>query len=473
LSDEDIKQQESGDSEMTHERDIELKEFEADEAMSNGMWYAIANKLLEPRFGISVLVAVLCLCAPVCSFCLSVETSIDFDMTVPSDADTYDVFEDVEKQFGAGSVFPYRLLLIPKYDFCGKSNFCANPLVTECDAGLMCSDGLTAVNNVLESIAAAGEKHSAVSQFSGVTQLDGNEITYADYEAAFIAIAEGNPTSYQESIALLYASSCQTHTTVEGTTIVENLCWTTFTTIIIAESPFSEKGTEWLIKVRDEIDRLKKEDLFEIYLANGAGMTYDVTVAVYDAFPMIVIITLAVVFVLMAFAFESLVAPLRSVLTLALTLAFVYGLAVLVYQHGAFSFLNMRCLSDSGGISWLPPVMCFSIIVGLGLDYDVFLISRVYEFRANGYTDHSAAVKGICSTGFIITAAGMIMAVAFGGLFTSTELILNQTAFLLVFAVLLDTFVVRTLCVPALLGLTDHFSWWPGEMTPATKTIGF
>lgn len=52
-----------------------------------------------------------------------------------------------------------------------------------------------------------------------------------------------------------------------------------------------------------------------------------------------------------------------------------------------------RCLGDSGGISWLPPVMCFSIIVGLGLDYDVFLISRVFEFRDQGYTDHSAAVK--------------------------------------------------------------------------------
>jgi uncharacterized membrane protein YdfJ with MMPL/SSD domain len=54
---------------------------------------------------------------------------------------------------------------------------------------------------------------------------------------------------------------------------------------------------------------------------------------------------------------------------------------------------TIRCVSDSDGISWLPPVMCFSIIVGLGLDYDVFLISRVFEFRDEGYTDHSAAVK--------------------------------------------------------------------------------
>ena len=110
-------------------------------------------------------------------------------------------------------------------------------------------------------------------------------------------------------------------------------------------------------------------------------------------------------------------------------------------------------------------------MVGLGLDYDVFLISRIYEFRLLGYTDHAAAVKGICATGYIITAAGMIMAVAFGGLFSSQELILNQAAFLLVFAVLLDTFVVRTICVPALLGLTDTKSWWPQELPPPTKSI--
>jgi putative drug exporter of the RND superfamily len=76
----------------------------------------------------------------------------------------------------------------------------------------------------------------------------------------------------------------------------------------------------------------------------GAAMSYDVSNSVYDAFPTIVMVTLAVVFVLMAVAFNSLVAPIRSVLTLALTLSFVYGLAVLVYQHGAFSFLNLRCV---------------------------------------------------------------------------------------------------------------------------------
>jgi uncharacterized membrane protein YdfJ with MMPL/SSD domain len=77
------------------------------------------------------------------------------------------------------------------------------------------------------------------------------------------------------------------------------------------------------------------------------------------------------------------------------------------------------------------------------LDYDIFLISTVLERRLEGHTDRSALVRGMVSTGHIITAAGIIMAVAFSGLLFSSELALNQTAFLLVASVLLDTFVVR------------------------------
>lgn len=80
------------------------------------------------------------------------------------------------------------------------------------------------------------------------------------------------------------------------------------------------------------------------------------TSAVYAAFPRLVAATLATVFVLLAVAFQSLVAPLRSVATLALTLATVFGCAVLVYQHGALAFLGARCLGKSSAVSWLPPV---------------------------------------------------------------------------------------------------------------------
>ena len=88
---------------------------------------------------------------------------------------------------------------------------------------------------------------------------------------------------------------------------------------------------------------------------------------------------------------------------------------------------------------------------GIGLDYDIFLISRIQEYRAKGYTETSSIVKGLVKTGSIITAAGMIMAIAFSGLLFTTSGVLYQMAFLLVLAVLLDTLVVRLFLVPAIM----------------------
>ena len=112
--------------------------------------------------------------------------------------------------------------------------------------------------------------------------------------------------------------------------------------------------------------------------------------------------------------------------------------------------------------------MTFSIIVGLGLDYEVFIISRILEFREEGLVNNSAVLKGLYKTGGIITAAGIIMSVAFAGLLLSGELLLNQTAFMLVMAVLTDTFVVRTILCPILIGMTGTLSWWPRNLPPAT-----
>jgi hypothetical protein len=78
-----------------------------------------------------------------------------------------------------------------------------------------------------------------------------------------------------------------------------------------------------------------------------------------------IIITLTVVFFLIGVAFRSVLAPLRSVCTISLTLGVVYGLAILVYQDGALDWLGWRPLGQVGNIAWLPIVMCFSIIIGL------------------------------------------------------------------------------------------------------------
>lgn len=473
------------DSKLLHDGIDYFMPLDADAAgedvgMRDSCWYKMTWQLLSPWKGLAVLVVVLALCTPVCIQCFNQDISISFELTVPYDSDTYHTFNHVEDDFGAGAVFPYKLLFVPTSDdICAEDAgddaatlSCAS-LSSVGSCGLFCQTGFDQMNKVLDdlsSIEAAGYSATGVTTMAGLDRY----ITFDDYVSAAKHSAQGTATSFDSSIELLYESSCQTNLKDDGDD-EKVLCESTVYQINLDIDPFDQDGVEWLKKARDVLDKYEKDSSvqFKMYLANGAGITYDAEEAVYGAFPAIIGCTMAVVFCLMGFAFGSIVAPLRSVATLCLTLSFVFGLLVLVYQDGAFDFMGMRAMSKVGTVCWFPPVMCFSIIVGLGLDYDVFLISRVFEYRLEGYTDHAAALKGVYMTGYIITAAGVIMAIAFGGLMASTETILNQVSFLLVFSVLMDTFVVRTLCVPALLGLTDSYSWFPKIMPAATRSIGF
>lgn len=196
--------------------------------------------------------------------------------------------------------------------------------------------------------------------------------------------------------------------------------------------------------------------------------------AVDDDFLEMVLITCGFVLFLVGAAFKSIFVPVRSVFTICASLLWVYGAEVLVYDKGGLNWLGFSGLSGGASGSnfstmWFCPIISFSIVVGISLDYDCFLITRITEFRRAGYATVDAIVMGLACTGSIITTAGIIMAVAFGGLLFSSESCVNQLAFYLVFATLFDTFVVRTFLVPALMSLAGELCWWPQRMPPVSK----
>ena len=226
---------------------------------------------------------------------------------------------------------------------------------------------------------------------------------------------------------------------------------------------------------------------YTFYLAGVPADTHDTIDAVYDYFPIMISITCALVLLFVGIAFKSALIPLRSIVTIALTILWVYGFAVFVYQMGFLEWCGLKGLSgEFKALVSLVPVISFSIIVGIGLDYDIFLLVRVKEFRlsAHSTTDSFArgtlelkklfdknsfffilkSKKGLYKTGGIITAAGLIMAIAFGGLLFSNSPEINQLAFFLMFAVLFDTFIVRSILVPILGGILGELNFWPYQM---------
>jgi len=101
---------------------------------------------------------------------------------------------------------------------------------------------------------------------------------------------------------------------------------------------------------------------------------------------------------------------------------------------------------------------------GLCLDYDTFLGLRILEHRIHGYSIQAAIIKSIWEVNSQIVAAGTIMAIVFAGLLTGDSLSVNEFGFLLCTSVLVDTFIVQTLLVPAIFSFGDSFLWWPRRL---------
>ncbi|MCU7702386.1 MMPL family transporter [Streptomyces albidoflavus] len=176
-------------------------------------------------------------------------------------------------------------------------------------------------------------------------------------------------------------------------------------------------------------------------------------------------VVLAIILVILIALLRSLVTPLLLVLTVALNFAATLGIASLVFTH-VFGFT---------GTDASVPLYGFVFLVALGVDYNIFLMSRVREETALHGTREGVR-RGLTTTGGVITSAGVVLAATFAALGVIPLAFLAQIAFIVAFGVLLDTLVVRSLLVPALVRDIGPASWWPGALSrraePAKEAAG-
>lgn len=199
---------------------------------------------------------------------------------------------------------------------------------------------------------------------------------------------------------------------------------------------------------------------YVVSVGGDAVVEHDIVNSVYGQFPVAIAMTMLMVFIIISVSFKSLVLPLRSILSISVTIVWAFGASVLVYDYGILAWMGLPGLSEVT-ISWVSPVMVFGVAVGLSLDYEIFLLERIVEYRIRGLATKECIVMGFTMSASIITAAGTVMAIAFGGLLFCGEATLNQLGFLLVTVVFVDTLFVRCLFAPALAALLGEWNWWP------------
>ncbi|GAB2919438.1 MULTISPECIES: MMPL family transporter [unclassified Streptomyces] len=181
---------------------------------------------------------------------------------------------------------------------------------------------------------------------------------------------------------------------------------------------------------------------------------YDTQRTAEDDRTLIVPVVLAIILVILVFLLRSLLMPVLLVATVALNFLATLGISSLVFTH-VFGFSG----TDSS-----VPLYGFVFLVALGVDYNIFLMSRVREESLRHGT-REGILRGLTTTGGVITSAGVVLAATFAALGVIPLAFLVQIAFIVAFGVLLDTLVVRSLLVPALVRDIGPKAWWPGALS--------
>jgi len=230
-------------------------------------------------------------------------------------------------------------------------------------------------------------------------------------------------------------------------------------------------GSEWVLEVRKALKVWEAAHPgYQAELSGGASEAVDMRSEVLGSMRAYLALIVPLIMAVVLVTFRSVMVPLRLVLALFFTLAATYGVAVIIYQtpllHGIFPWL-----AAFHGVTYEVIPMVTGVAIALGLDYDIFLVSRIVEYRKLGFSDRASVFRGTTKTGGIISGAGIIMSLAFSGLCFSDKLLMQQFGVLLIVSVLFDTFVVRTILVPAMMLVAQRWNWWPRRMPPPIHDI--
>ncbi|MEU8225134.1 MMPL family transporter [Kribbella sp. NPDC048915] len=218
------------------------------------------------------------------------------------------------------------------------------------------------------------------------------------------------------------------------------------TLTVPADSPEATRVVEHL---RTELDAVSPD----ILVGGTTAINLDVLDAAQRDLRVIIPTILAVIFVVLMILLRSLVAAVLLVIANVLSFGATVGVSALMFNH-VFGFPG----ADPG-----IPLYAFVFLVALGIDYSIFLMTRVRE-ESQAHGTRPGILIGLAVTGGVITSAGVVLAATFSALAVLPILFLVQIAFMVAFGVLLDTTVVRSLLVPSLAHDIGKRVWWPSKL---------
>lgn len=396
--------------------DKEVKRARIKDAKGGGYFRKSARFSLKNR--VAIVVAALIISVPAVYLYFSLESSYDFISGLP-EADSTQGLSALSEGFGQGTIMPTYVLV--SYD-----------------------DVVTTNNSLSESAWDQIEEYSLglldqenVRSVSGPTRPFGEPVN-----ASYLA---GLPADERATVEYAIAQTIGSDNR------------TVMLTLVLQDTPFTTRSIHTIDGIREMTDELELsvfDGQAEVLVGGATAGMADVSRTVsHDFFTMRIVVMIGIYLVLMV-VLGSLIIPIRLILTVLLSVTWTIAMTMIVFEF-----------ASGVPVLWMMPLILFVVAMGLGMDYDIFLTTRIREEVSKGKTDDEAIMTAVERTGGIITACGAVMAGAFGSMMLSSTALLREFGFGLSFAILLDAMIVRIYLVPAIMLLLQKWNWYaPGRL---------
>ncbi|RDI19489.1 RND superfamily putative drug exporter [Rhodococcus sp. AG1013] len=284
---------------------------------------------------------------------------------------------------------------------------------------------------------------AAASGVEGVRQGPGSVCVQVDIEKAK-ALLQSFGGNVPQQLPPGCAPATLNVAPIDGRTVIN---------VALADSYDSPEALQTVERLRDTLHAVPGADAL---VGGSSAATLDVqTASVHDR-NLIIPIVLVVIFIVLAILLRALLTPLILIATVVLSFAATLGVCGFFFTH-VFHF---------AGADQSFPLFAFVFLVALGIDYNIFLMTRVRE-ETQEHGTRSGVLRGLAVTGGVITSAGVVLAGTFAVLGVLPLVFLAEVGFAVAFGVLLDTIVVRSVLVPALSHDIGKPIWWPSALARA------
>ena len=365
-----------------------------------------------------IVIAAILVSIPTTYIFITQETSFDFIGSM-GNPESIQGMNAMTEDFGAGKIMPTQVVITgDTVVYNGTFNYAY----------------LDAIDNLTATVAA----DPMVQQVTGITRPYGEWIDYRN----------------------LTALNTETQVTLRSA-MLQNLGsdnQSVLLTVVLKDQPQKASAVNFMTDLRDQLANAKANlpalSGSTILVGGSTAVLHDMSLSTSEQFTNIEVLVIVGIFVVLMIVLGSILLPLFAIVSIALSITWAFTATTLVFG----TWLGLPIL-------WIIPLVLFVMLMGIGMDYNVFILTRIREEVHKGKEIKTAVVDAVDWTGGIITALALIMAGAFGSIMLSSNHMLQMFGFALALAVLLDAMVVRTYIVPAALVLMGKWAWWaPGRL---------